>query len=72
MKVPGNYTLNNIQNVNNVPVFKVHVSRVSQIGNEAIVQIDGIWLIDYENAMTFQIGNQLGDYTLKEIVNLAD
>ena len=64
-----NYTLNNIQNVNNVPVFKVHINHVSQVDNEATVQIDGIWLIDFENTTTFQIGDQFGGCTLKEIVN---
>ncbi|MDY9926333.1 S-layer protein domain-containing protein [Methanosarcina sp.] len=64
-----NCTLNNIQNVINVLVLKVHVNHVSQVGNEATVQIDGIWLIDFENTTALQIGDQFGGCTLKEIVN---
>jgi probable HAF family extracellular repeat protein len=64
--------LDNIQGVNNVPVLKIHVNQVFQGAADSIVRIDGIWLIDYANAMTLQIGDRFGDYTLTKIINGTD
>ena len=41
--------LDNIQGENNVTVLKVHVHQVFQGAVDSIVQIEGIWLIDYAN-----------------------
>jgi S-layer protein (TIGR01567 family) len=65
-------TLDNIEGVNDVPVLKVHVNQVSLVGDDIIVQIDGIWLIDYVNTMTLNIGDQLGEFKLTSIVNGVD
>ncbi|AKB27783.1 hypothetical protein MSSIT_1064 [Methanosarcina siciliae T4/M] len=58
----------NIQGEDNIPVLIVYVSKVYQDGNDSIVQIDGIWLIDYENARTLKIGDKIGEFTLEKIV----
>jgi len=58
----------NIQSEDNIPVLKVHISDVYQDGKDSIVQIDGIWLIDYINARTLKIGDKVGEYTLEKIV----
>ncbi|MDQ1276141.1 MAG: hypothetical protein QG610_1716 [Euryarchaeota archaeon] len=64
-----NCTHYNIQGIDNGTVLKVHVNQIISGTTDGIVQIDGIWLIDYENTMTLHIGNQFGNCTLKEIVN---
>ncbi|HWQ48601.1 MAG TPA: S-layer protein domain-containing protein [Methanosarcina sp.] len=61
--------LDNIQGENHVPVLKVHVSNVYQSGNDSVVKIDGIWLIDYANARTLKIGDKIGGFTLEKIVS---
>ncbi|WP_292381214.1 S-layer protein domain-containing protein [Methanosarcina sp. UBA289] len=61
--------LDKIQGEDNVPVLKVHVSDVSRSGDDSIVNIDGIWLIDYANARTLKIGDKIGGFTLEKIVN---
>ncbi len=63
------YLRDKIQGENNVPVLKVYVSDVYQDGNDRIVQIDGLWLTDYENATTLKIGDKIGDFTLEKIVS---
>ena len=62
-------TLDKIQSEDNVPVLKVHVSDIYQSGNDSIVQIDGIWLIDYSNARTLKVGDKIGGFTLEKIVS---
>lgn len=59
----------NIQGEDNIPVLKVYVSKVYQDGNDSIVQIGGIWLIDYANARTLKIGDKIGESTLEKIVS---
>jgi S-layer protein (TIGR01567 family) len=66
------YLLNNIQGEDNIPVLKVHVSDVYQNGNDCLVQIEGIWLIDYEKTITLKIGDKIGEWTLEKIVNGTD
>jgi S-layer protein (TIGR01567 family) len=61
--------INHFQGEDNVPVLKVHVSDVYQSGNDSLAQIDGIWLIDYANAKTLKIGDEIGEWTLEKIVN---
>ena len=41
--------------LDDVPVLKVHINQVFQGTSDTIVQIDGLWLIDYANAMTINI-----------------
>ena len=67
-----NCTLDNIQGINNAPVLKVHVNQITQSATDSVVQIDGIWLMDYKNATTLQIGDKFGDYILTTIINGVD
>jgi S-layer protein (TIGR01567 family) len=62
-------SLDKIQGEDNIPVLKIHVNNVYQGAIDNIVQIDGIWLIDYANAKTLKVGNKVGEYTLEEIVS---
>ena len=61
--------LNPVQDENEIPVLKVYVKDVYQDGSNNIVQINGIWLIDYKNARTLKIGDGIGDYTLERITS---
>ena len=63
------YELDNIQGENNVPVMKVHVSQIFEGAIEPIVQIDGIWLIDYTNTRTLRVGDEFGEFTLTQMIN---
>ena len=56
-----------IQGENDVVVFRVHVNQIFQGAVDSIVQIDGLWLIDYENAFTVKTGNELNGYEIMEI-----
>src|SRR5664280_1532308 len=51
----------------NIVVMKVHVNQIISNASGSILQIDGIWLIDYANAKTLNIYNKLGAFTLSEI-----
>ncbi|HWQ48600.1 MAG TPA: S-layer protein domain-containing protein [Methanosarcina sp.] len=59
----------NIQGEDNIPVLKVYVSDIYQDGNDSIVQIDGIWLIDYASSKTLKIGDKIGEFTLEKTVS---
>jgi len=56
-----------IQGENDVVVFRVHVNQIFQGAVDSIVQIDGLWLIDYENAFTVKSGDELNGYEIMEI-----
>ena len=59
--------LDKIQGEDNIVVMKVHVNQIISNASGSILQIDGIWLIDYANAKTLNIYNKLGAFTLSEI-----
>lgn len=65
-------TLDNVQGENNVVVMKVHVKQLFVGAEISVVQIDGIWLIDYANARTLNIGDKFVGFTLKQIVSGVD
>jgi S-layer protein (TIGR01567 family) len=65
----GTCSLNKVQDESEISVLKVYVRDVYQEGSSSIVQIDGIWLIDYANARTLKIGDKVGEYTLGKIVS---
>jgi S-layer protein (TIGR01567 family) len=52
--------LDGIQGEDNVPVLKVHVNQVFQGAVDSIAQIDGLWLIDYANAMKIDTSDEFG------------
>ncbi|WP_440947373.1 S-layer protein domain-containing protein [Methanosarcina sp. T3] len=64
-----NVILDNVQGENDIVVMKVYVSNIFVGAENCIARIDGIWLIDYGNARTLNIGDKLGEFTLKEIIN---
>jgi S-layer protein (TIGR01567 family) len=53
--------LDDIQRENNVAVLKVHVNQVFQDATDSIAQIEGLWLIDYVNAMTIESDDEFGN-----------
>lgn len=65
-------TLDNVQGENNVVVMKVHVKQLFVGAESSIVWIDGVWLIDYANSRTLNIGDKLGEFTLEEIISGVD
>ncbi|PAV13882.1 hypothetical protein ASJ81_03125 [Methanosarcina spelaei] len=67
-----NVTLDNVEGENNIVVMKVYVNQLFAGVENNIVRIDGVWLIDYANARTLNIGDKLGDFTLKEITSGVD
>ncbi|MCC4770348.1 PGF-pre-PGF domain-containing protein [Methanosarcina sp. DH2] len=52
--------LDDIQGENGVVVLRVHVNQVFQGAVDSIVQIKGLWLIDYTNAMTITSDDEFG------------
>jgi S-layer protein (TIGR01567 family) len=72
----GNQTwickLDKIQGEDNTNVLKVHVNQVFQGADDSIAQIDGVWLIDYANAKTLEVGDKIGEITLTQIINGVD
>jgi S-layer protein (TIGR01567 family) len=52
--------LDKIQGEDNVPVLKVHVNQVFQGAVDSIAQLDGVWLIDYANAMKIESDAEFG------------
>ncbi|MFY1112244.1 MAG: S-layer protein domain-containing protein [Methanosarcinaceae archaeon] len=60
--------LDNVQGENDIVVMKVHVRQVFVGMEKRIVWINGIWLIDYANARTLNIGDKFGELTLEEII----
>ncbi|HWQ49438.1 MAG TPA: S-layer protein domain-containing protein, partial [Methanosarcina sp.] len=53
--------LDDIQGEDDVTVLKVHVNQVFQGAVDSIAQIEGIWLIDYANAMKIESDDEFGE-----------
>ncbi|MGV8078028.1 MAG: S-layer protein domain-containing protein, partial [Methanosarcina sp.] len=53
--------LDDIQGEDDVAVLKVHVNQVFQGAVDSIAQIEGIWLIDYANAMKIESDDEFGE-----------
>ena len=53
--------LDDIQGEDNVVVLRVHVNQVFQGAVDSIAQIEGLWLIDYGNAMTIESDDEFGE-----------
>ena len=52
--------LDKIQGEDNVPVLKVHVNQVFPGTTDDIVQFEGMWLIDYANALKIDASDEFG------------
>ncbi|MDM7919197.1 MAG: S-layer protein domain-containing protein [Methanosarcina sp.] len=50
-----------MQDEDDVVVLRVHVNQVFQGAVDSIAQIEGLWLIDYANAMTIESDDEFGD-----------
>nr|WP_304413487.1 S-layer protein domain-containing protein [Methanosarcina sp. WH1] len=53
--------LDDIQDEDDVVVLKVHINQVFQGAVDSIAQIEGLWLIDYANAMTIESDDEFGE-----------
>ena len=53
--------LDDIEDEDDVVVLKVHVNQVFQGAVDSIAQIEGLWLIDYANAMTIESDDEFGE-----------
>ncbi len=53
--------LDDIQDEDDVVVLRVHVNQVFQGAVDSIAQIEGLWLIDYANAMTIESDDEFGN-----------
>jgi len=53
--------LDGIQGEDDVVVLRVHVGQVFQGEVDSIVQIEGLWLIDYANATTIESDDEFGN-----------
>lgn len=61
-------TLDNIQGENNIVIMKVHVKNLFVGTETSVVWIDGVWLIDYANARTLNIGDEFRESTLEQSI----
>ncbi|KKG13944.1 S-layer protein domain-containing protein [Methanosarcina sp. 2.H.T.1A.15] len=53
--------LDDVQDEDDVVVLRVHVNQVFQGAVDSIAQIEGLWLIDYANAMTIESDDEFGE-----------
>ncbi len=53
--------LDDIEDEDDVVVLRVHVNQVFQGAVDSIAQIEGLWLIDYANAMTIESDDEFGE-----------
>ena len=53
--------LDDIEDEDDVIVLRVHVNQVFQGAVDSIAQIEGLWLIDYANAMTIESDDEFGN-----------
>jgi S-layer protein (TIGR01567 family) len=53
--------LDDIQDEDDVIVMKVHVNQVFQGAVDSVAQIEGIWLIDYANAIKIESDDEFGE-----------
>ena len=61
--------LDDIEDEDNIVVLKVHVDQVFQGSVDSIAQIEGLWLIDYQNAFTIDDGDEYGNLEVDSIMD---
>jgi S-layer protein (TIGR01567 family) len=64
--------LDNVQGENDIVVMKVNIKQVFVGTETSVIWVDGVWLIDYANSRTLNLGDKLGEFTLEEIINGVD
>ena len=64
--------LDNISGEDDIAVFRVNVNQVFQGATDSIAQINCLWLIDYANTITLEIGDEFGHIRLIKIINGVD
>ncbi|MDD2440435.1 MAG: S-layer protein domain-containing protein [Methanosarcinaceae archaeon] len=62
---PWNVT-QDVADIDDAVVARVQVDEVFQGAVDSIVQIEGLWLIDYENPVEIDTGDEFGDFEVKE------
>jgi|GEM_PF-1150127 len=67
-----NVSLDGIQGEDDIIVLKVRVNQIFQGAVDSIVQINGLWLIDYANAISLEIGDEFGNIRLINIIPGVD
>jgi Protein of unknown function (DUF1608). len=50
----------------------VRVNQIFQGAVDSVVQINGLWLIDYANAISLEIGDEFGNIRLINIIPGVD
>jgi len=53
--------LDDVQDEDDIVVLRVHINQVFQGAVDGIAQIEGLWLIDYANAMTIESDDEFGN-----------
>lgn len=61
--------LDSIEDEDDVIVMRVHVSQIFQGAVDSLAQIEGLWLIDYENAFTIENDDEYGELEVVAIGN---
>ena len=62
----GNWILRNtVLGENNTQVLRVHVSSVFQGTQDSLVEIDGLWVMDYQNARELKTDDKVGEFEYK-------
>ncbi len=62
----------NIQDEDDITVLRIHVNQIFLGAADSIAQIEGIWLIDYADAITLETGDEFGEFTLIKIIDGVD
>ena len=57
----------NIANEVDVPVFRVHLTEISEVNNLATIKIEGLWLIDHENVLEIDSDDEFGELEVTDI-----
>ncbi|MDD4498716.1 MAG: S-layer protein domain-containing protein, partial [Methanosarcinaceae archaeon] len=56
-----------VKDISDAVVAKIQVDEVFQGAVDSIVQIEGLWLIDYENAIEIETGDEFGEFDVESI-----
>ena len=56
-----------ISNEINVPVFRLHLTEISEVNNLATIKIKGLWLIDHENVLEMNSDDEFGILEVTDI-----